>query len=316
MSIVGVSTPAVTVVIPAWSPKFIAQTIDSVLTQSFQDFEIVVVNDGSPETETLERVLAPFLPRIRYFVQKNAGGAVARNTGIHDARAPLIVNLDNDDLLEPGHLAAQVEFIQQHPEIDARYVNLLYFGGSDLDGTHWMDHNPSDGDVSLLSVLAGRTCPANPGSIVRRDTLLNLGLYDPAVDSWDDFDMWLRILYSGGKIAYCRKPLVRYRLHGGNLSSRRAYYMESAVRVVEKVEANMRLTAEETAALAARKRSAMFDVEILRGKSALQRRDWSEAIRHFEYCRLQAPSMKLRAVLLALRAAPWLAGEILRLRRD
>ncbi len=307
-------TPAVTVAIPVYSPKFISQTLDSVIAQTFQDFEIVVVNDGSPETSALEAVLEPYRSRIRYICQENAGGAAARNTAIRAARAPLIVNLDHDDLLDPDHLRKQVAFMVGHPQIDACYVNLLYFGGGPLDGTHWMDHNPSNGDVSLLSVLEGRTCPANPGSILRRDTLLRVGLYDPDVDSWDDFDMWLRILYAGGRIAYNKEALVRYRLYGGNLSSRRLYYMTSAVRVIDKAQANMTLTAEQSAALAARRKLAVFDLEILQGKEAIKQRDWPAALKHFEFCQAQSPTLKLRAVVIVLRWFPGVLSIALRLR--
>lgn len=306
MSGMGVSNPAVTVAIPAYSPRYISQTVDSVIAQSFQDFEIVVVNDGSPETEALELALAPYRSRIRYIAQENAGGAAARNTAVQQARAPLIVNLDHDDLLYPDHLRTQVEFMLRHPDIDACYVNLEYFGGSSLDGTCWMDHYPSDGEVSFLSVMSGRTSPANPGSIIRRDTLLRVGLYDPQVDSWDDFDMWLRILHAGGKMAYQRQPLVRYRVHGDNVSLRHLYYMERAARVLDKVEARMQLTSEEAAALASRRKRVTFVVETLRGKEAIGRRDWPQARRHFEYCANESPTLKLRAVLLALRWFPWI----------
>ena len=305
MSLVKSRAPAVTVAIPVYSPRYIAQTIDSVVAQTFQDFEIVVVNDGSPETAALEQVLARYQSRVRYCRQENSGGAAARNKAVEAAHAPLIVNLDHDDLLEPDHLRTQVAFMQAHPEIDACYVNLLYFGGSRLDGTHWMDHNPSVGEVSLLSVLEGRTCPANPGSIVRRETILRLGGYDSSVDSWDDFDMWLRILYAGGKIAYQKDPLVRYRVHGRNLSLQRFYYVQSAVRVLEKAEATMQLTLEQTAALESRLKTATVHLEILRGKDAIQRRDWPAAMRHFRFCQTQTPTAKLRTVLLALRWFPW-----------
>ena len=204
--------------------------------------------------------------------------------------------------------------MREHPSVDACYVNSTYFGGSALDGTHWMDHNPSDGEVSFLSVMAGRTCPANPGAIIRREMLLRVGLYDPSVDSWDDFDMWLRILKAGGKMAYNREPLVDYRLHGENTSSRRSYYVERAVRVLDKVEATMELSADERQAFEARRRAAEFDLTILRAKEALRRRDWSTAATHFETCFRERPSPKLRSVLFALRWCPWALGAALSVR--
>jgi glycosyltransferase involved in cell wall biosynthesis len=315
MSGVRMAAPAVTVALTAYSPKYISEAIDSVLVQTFQDFETVVVNDGSPETDALEHALAPYQSRIRYIRQQNGGVSAARNTAVQAASAPLIVNLDHDDILEPEHLATQVSFMREHPHIDVSYVNLTFFGGGPLDGTLWMDHYPSDGEVSLRSVLAGRTCPSNPGSIIRRDTLLRVGPYDPNLNSWEDFDMWLRILAAGGTIAYNRDPLVRYRIHGNNLTSRRLCYMENAVRVLDKAEANLRLTPEEATALAARRKIAVCHLELLRGKEALRRREWPAARRHFEYCESQSPTPKLRAVLLALHWFPWLLSAAMSLRR-
>jgi len=315
MSSVPESVPAVTIAVTVYSPKYVTQAIDSVLAQTFQDFEIVVVNDGSPETESLERVLLPYQSRIRYFRQGNQGVSVARNTALQAARAQLIVNLDHDDLLEPEHLKTVVGFMREHPDVDATYVNLTYFGGGSLDATHWMDSFPSKGDVSLRSVLAGQTCPANPGSIIRRSTLLRVGPYDPGLDSWEDFDMWLRILSAGGKIAYVREPLVRYRIHDSNLTSRRLRYMENAVRVLDKVEATMQLSPQEAAALAVRRKACVFDLDILRGKEALRRKDWTAASQHFTSCRNQAPTAKLRAVVFALRWCPWLLSAAASMRR-
>lgn len=314
MSFVTSPTPAVTVAIPVYTARYIAQAIDSVLAQTFQDFEIVVVNDGSPETDALEKVLAPYQTRIRYIRQDHGGVSAARNTAIQAARAPLILNFDHDDLAEPELLGTQVAMMREHPGLDASYVNLVYFGGGRLDGTCWMDHYPSAGEVSLHSVLAGRTCPANPGAIIRRAVFSRVGLYDTALDAWEDFDMWLRILGAGGKIAYLREPLVRYRIHEENLTSRRLAYMENAVRVLDKVEATMRLTPEQAAALESRRRIATFHLEILRGKDAIQRRDWPDAIRHFEFCQAESPTTKLRAVLLALRSFPGVVSLVLNLR--
>src|ERR1700751_5423190 len=108
--------PAVTVVIPAFKvTQYITQALDSCLNQTFQDFEIVVVNDGCPDTAALERVLEPYRQRIRYIKQTNKGLAGACNTAIRAARAPLILHLDADDWLDPECLESQVAFMRDHP---------------------------------------------------------------------------------------------------------------------------------------------------------------------------------------------------------
>jgi len=302
--------------VPAYNvTRYIGAALDSILWQTFQHFEIIVVNDGCPDSEALERVLEPYRPRIRYVCQANAGIAGARNAGIREATAPLIVNLDPDDLMEPTCLEDQVSFMQAHPQIAARYVNPVYFGGTNLDGVHWMDINPSEGHVSFLSVMAGCTCPANPGSILRRDTIMRVGGYDNSVDSWEDFDMWLRILRCGEQISYTRAPLVRYRLRAGSLTDRQLAYMERALRVLDKAERTLIRTPEERGALERRRKTVRYRLNILQGKEAINRKDWRAARRYFELCVEQRPAAKLKAVLLVLRAFPLLLTALARFRR-
>jgi glycosyltransferase involved in cell wall biosynthesis len=311
----SIENPAVTVAIPAYKPQYLSEAIESVLRQTFQDFEIVVVNDGSPDTKLIESIVGSY-PQIRYIYQDNAGGAAARNCAVKAARAPLIVNLDDDDLLEPSCLESQVAFMQEHPEMDVRYVNSVYFGSTDWDGTCWMDHYPSEGEVSFLSVMAGRTAPANPGAIIRRETLLRVGLYDPSVDSWDDFDLWLRILKSGGRIAYTRTVLVRYRRHAANVSLQGLYFMEQAWRVLDKIQSAVDLTPDERHALDRRRREVQFGLEKLRGKDALRRRDWHAAKEHFEQCQLLQPTAKVRFVLMILGTWPGIVHPAMTLRDE
>src|SRR5579871_661174 len=225
-------SPAVTIVIAAYKvTPYIAQALDSCFEQTFQDFEIVVVNDGCPDTEALEKVLEPYQSRIRYIKQKNTGVAGARNTAIRAARAPLILHLDADDWMDRECLESQVALLRDRPELDAAYTNSIFFGNTDWNGTCLMDHYPSEGEVSFRSVMEARTCPANPAAIMRRDALFRVGLYDESLRSWEDLDMWLRILKSGGGVGYSRKPLVHYRRWHGSLTTQSLTYMEDGVRV-------------------------------------------------------------------------------------
>jgi len=307
--------PAVTVAIPAYKPQYLSEAIESVLRQTFQDFEIVVVNDGSPNTPALESIVESY-PRVRYIYQENAGGAAARNRAVKDARAPLILNLDDDDLLAPSCLESQVTFMRENPDVDVRYVNSVYFGSTEWEGTCWMDHYPSEGEVSFLSVLEGRTAPANPGAIIRRRTLLRVGLYDPSVDSWDDFDLWLRIIKAGGRIAYTRTVLVHYRRHSANVSLQSIYFLEQGLRVLSKITSTLDLAVDERLAIDRRERETRLELERLRGKAALQRRDWRAAREHFEYCRVHGATAKLRFVLMILPLWPGIVARAMTLRDD
>jgi len=249
-------------------------------------------------------VLDRYPEKIRYLKQENAGVAAARNTAVMAANAPFIFTLDPDDWLQEDCLEFQVRCLREHPEVDANYLNPVFRGGAS-NGSTWMDVYPSTGEVSFWSVAAGKTPPANPGSIIRRDALLRAGLYDTTLRSWEDFGMWLGILQSGGRITYSKAPLVNYRVREGSLK-RKLRYMEDAVKVLDNIEATMPLTPQEHEALENRRRPAQLELERLRGKACVNRREWSAAKQHFEYCLRHAPTMKLRLVVLCLSLCPWL----------
>ena len=104
-------TPAVTVVIPAFQVSgYIAATLEAVFAQTFRDIEVVVVNDGSPDTPALRAALAPYRDRIVYLEQENGGPSKARNTAIAAARGEWLAFLDGDDLWAPTFLASQLAY--------------------------------------------------------------------------------------------------------------------------------------------------------------------------------------------------------------
>ena len=120
---------AVSVIIPAYNAApFIAQTIESVLGQTFRNFEVIVVNDGSPDTAELERELQSYMDRIRYQTQPNAGPSSARNLGIREARGEFVAFLDSDDAWLPDYLATQMKILIADPSIDLLYSNGVVIG--------------------------------------------------------------------------------------------------------------------------------------------------------------------------------------------
>jgi glycosyltransferase involved in cell wall biosynthesis len=109
------AVPSVSVVIPTYNqPRLLIETLQSVFAQTFTDYEVIVVNDGSTD-DTLEQ-LQPYSKRIKIISQQNAGTGAARNRGIAEARGKYIALLDHDDLWESAKLAAQVEFLERYPE--------------------------------------------------------------------------------------------------------------------------------------------------------------------------------------------------------
>jgi len=306
--------PQVSVIIPAYNTtKYIAACLDSVLRQTFQDFEIVLVNDGCPDTVALERVLEPYQSRIRYLKQENRGLPGARNTAIRAARAPLILQLDADDILGPNCLEAQVRAMHEHPDFAAFYCNCYNFSDTPEEAAHWgmlvkrlyMDVYPSKGPVSFVSIMEGRTCPKILGSIIRRDDLLRIGLYDESIRYAEDLDMWLRLLKSPAKIGFTTEPLNYYRLRADS-NTKNARATADLLAVVEKAGRIFQLTPEEEAARQREAAILRHIVALQKGKLAIQERCWRDAIENFEAANRMSRSRKVQATLAILRICPWI----------
>src|SRR5882762_7560487 len=106
--------PRVSIIIPAYNvAPFIRETLASVFAQTFTDFEVIIINDGSPDSEEFELAIKPYRERIRYLKQENRGASAARNAGLRAAGGELIAFLDADDLWSPNYLAEQLKFMRE-----------------------------------------------------------------------------------------------------------------------------------------------------------------------------------------------------------
>src|SRR6516225_4148511 len=124
MSVKTVS-PTISVVIPAYTcAASIGAALESVFSQTFREFEVIVINDGSPDTPQLERALTTYQERIQYIRQENAGPSSARNRGIRQARGKYVAFLDSDDFWFPRHLENQINLLLGDPSLHFVYANL------------------------------------------------------------------------------------------------------------------------------------------------------------------------------------------------
>jgi len=241
----------VSVIIPSYNTaEYIAETLDSVFAQTYQDYEVIVVNDGSPDTPELEKVLATYMRRINYIVTENRGLAGARNTAIRASSGEFIALLDSDDIWEPEYLAVQVSKLDNDQSADIVYPNALIFGDGTGAGKLFMDLSPSIGDVTFSS-LVSETCCVMVSVLARRSAIERAGLFDGRLRRCEDFDMWLRCIKNGSRIIYHREPLVRYRRRGQSLSHNAVAMLEAAAHVLGKMEQMFALTPEEQALVSA-----------------------------------------------------------------
>lgn len=299
------TAPLVSVVIPAYLvAPYIAAALDSVLAQTFRDYEIIVVNDGSPDTDQLETVLEPYRKRIIYLRQENQGLSGARNAGIRAARGKYIAPLDADDMWAPEHLAAQLAVLEADPSIDLVYADARIFGDTPEAGRTVMELSPSAGEVTFERLVT-RQCVVNVCvTVCRRETLLSAGLFDPALRRVEDIDMWLRIAMQGGRIVYQRRVLGHYRRHAGSLSSDRVAMLETFLAVLAKTARDPHLTAAQREVLERQRAVERTGLELEKGKRAFLAGDAETAVTHLTRANAQRKSLKLAAVLMLLRVAP------------
>ncbi|MGF1634998.1 MAG: glycosyltransferase family 2 protein [Phycisphaerae bacterium] len=215
------------VVIPTYNHRnFIRSTLDSVFAQTFEDYEVIVVDDGSPD-DTAE-VLAPLADagRIRLIRQANAGQAAARNRGIDEARGTYIALLDDDDLWPADKLAVQVNAFE--PEDVLVYGDVRRFRDDGLPETDPPRTYPT-GDV--LEAFLRENYIVSPGqTLIRRDALRRVGGFDRHVWGSDDWDLYLRLARLG-PVCYVPHVALRYRLHEGNASRHAARHAANHMKV-------------------------------------------------------------------------------------
>lgn len=300
------NAPAVSVIIPAYNAAaLIGETLDSVLAQEFEDYEIVVVNDGSPDTPALEQALRPYAERIVYLTQENGGPGRARNTAIHASRGRYVALLDADDLWEPNYLSVQVAALEEDPTLDVVYSNGVIFGDGPGAGNELMAEFPSPGEVTFESVLTCE-CTVLICAVMRREAVERAGLFDESLRGTEDFDLWLRILKQGSRIGYHRLPLARYRRVRGSLSSSKTRMYRQALAVFDKVGRTMTLDAREREALGRTSARYRAMLRLEEGKEALARNDTRAAIDGLKEANEFLRSGKLRLALVLLRLAPGL----------
>jgi len=234
--------PIVSVIIPAYNhAKYILEALDSVLGQSFKDFEVIVVNDGSPDNTA--EVLLPLREsgRIRYYEQPNGGQASARNHGLREARGEYIAYLDDDDLWPADKLGWQVEILRNDPELFVVYGKCGNVGAESICG--------ADIELCPTGMIYEELSKGNPirspgQALIRMDALRNIGGFDVDIKGADDWDLWIR-LAEKGRFEYDGRTALLYRTHDRNASSNYWTMYVNGMRVVRKHYGNVQDSEEQ-----------------------------------------------------------------------
>ena len=296
--------PKISVVIPAYNvAAFISETLDSVVAQKFREHEIIVVNDGSPDTEQFERAIRNHLEEIIYIKQRNAGAGAARNTAIEHARGHIIAFLDGDDVWLPDFLASQYVHLERNG-LDMVYCDANLFGMNSVYRRTFMETAPSEGEADFNAILDLRCNVITSGTMARKQAIIDAGMFEIERVRAHDFHLWLQMAKNGARIGYQRKQLLKYRVHLDSLSGDSVSRVEREIDAFERVKRTIELDEEQTAIADRRIAGLEADLAVEQGKSFLLSGEFREAAVAFRVANRHRKSLKLTAITWLARIAP------------
>ena len=187
---------------------YLREAMDSMLSQTFTDFELIVLDDCSPDNA--EEILDTYDdPRIiRYKGEKNVGLSNVLNIGIDMARGKYIARMDSDDISLPDRLQVQVAYLEQHPDIDLVSVGMQLFGAKE---EVWIrEQDPEKVKINALF----HSPVLHASSVWRKDSFEKNGLrFEQGMVPAEDYDLWVRVLLKGLKLVNLPDVLYKYRIH-------------------------------------------------------------------------------------------------------
>lgn len=309
------ATPAVSIVIPVFKvTAYIAETLNSLRAQTFRDFETILVNDGCPDTENLERVLEPYRNEIVYLKSgKWASISGSRNTGIEAAKGRYVAFLDGDDAWDPHYLEVQVGILESHPEIDVVAPNALLFGTPDWEGKPLIDLSKPSGLVTLANLVTRETT-LFVGVTGRRDSFIRAGMFDPQVRGGEDWDLWIRVMRTGGAIFYNNQTVGRYRIRPGSMSMDKLDLLNNGLTVCRKHLSLPDLAKSERQLFEYTARQYQANIHLVQGKQALYSGNSRDAIELLSQANEELRSRRIQVSIIALKVAPSLLHFYIRRR--
>lgn len=186
-------TPFFSVIIPTYNRQHLFEiALNSVLNQTYKDFEVIIVDDGSTD-QTSEVIRNLVDTRIKYLYQENRGVSHARNRGLEISNGKFMAFLDSDDRWVPQKLHIVNELIKQHPQVSIFHTDEIWYKGGRLLNQKKKHKKPS-GYVYLKALP--QCCIGMSTSVVKREVLENIGLFDESLPACEDYDFWLRATHS------------------------------------------------------------------------------------------------------------------------
>lgn len=223
--------PTISVIVPAYNAQnTILETIASVRSQTFTDFELIVVDDGSSD-RTLQLLQTIADPRLKVVSSENSGVSVARNRGISLATGKYIAFIDADDLWTPDKLELQLAALQQHPTARVAYSWTCFM---DRHGKFVHADNPTyfEGNVQA-ELLKTNFLLSGSNPLIRREALASVGNFDPTLTHAEEWDLYLR-LAANYDFVVVPKTQILYRQTAGSASAKIEVMEQDALKVIER----------------------------------------------------------------------------------
>lgn len=226
----------ISIIIPVYNgQRYIGQAIDSILEQTYKDYEIIVIDDGS--TDKTRDCIEKYGDKISYVYQANKGPAGAKNTGIRLARGDYLQFLDADDLLLPQKLERQICFLKINPDYEVVYSDYMFFREDDLSQQWSREGYRLSGDI-LYALIKDLFFPVH-APLLRSACLKGAGLFNENLITGEDWDLWLRLACSGARFYFLNEVLCLYRRHEGTLTGKRTLIMKNKIQVIETASREM-----------------------------------------------------------------------------
>src|SRR5262249_33711723 len=218
----GEAAPRISVILPVKDgAAFAGAAIASILQQTFRDFELLIIDDGSSDgsIEIAERFCQADT-RVGLLSNPGSGLVDALNFGVSAASAPLIARMDADDIALPVRLQRQYDFLNSHPEIDVAGTQVSFIDeqGALTGKTTALPESPD----AIAKTLLKYCCLRHPTVVIRRTALERAGGYRRQVPAAEDLDLWLRIA-EHGQLVNLPEPLLLYRLHAAQVSQHKIW---------------------------------------------------------------------------------------------
>ena len=233
--------PLVSVIIPTYNrSRWIGKAVESVLNQTFQDFELIVVDDGS--TDDTGEKLSPYLNRIVLLSQPNRGVSAARNLGVRRASGKYFCFLDSDDLWRSRKLEIQLAKMHEKPEYKVSYTDEIWIRNGKWANPKKRHQKYSGWIFRKLLPL----CIISPSSIMIKQTVFEAaGLFDESLPAGEDYDLWLRIGSRYPILFIPQKLIIKHGGHSDQLSQKYWGLDRFRVRSIVKVLGKGNLSAED-----------------------------------------------------------------------